>query len=149
MDLKVQLCWALGNIAVDCNACKAVLIQHKCPQQVIMLLLQGVEGLQSFASDRTELASQTNSLSNLLWTLTNMVRGNADVSYLQDLPDAAMLALLSLLAVREEEAEGVAPMARWLFTFLTSKNQALFDRLLSLRLYEVSSQTGVEGVMLY
>lgn len=139
-DIKTQLCWALGNIAVDCNSCKGQLVALRCPQEMITLLLEYITYLRTMCEVGVELAapseysSLTNMIANLLWSLTNMVRGHIEVPYMEEFNQEALGQLVWLCGLEDDT---IAPMARWIFTFLTSKDQTLFDRLLSLGLYEV------------
>lgn len=75
--MKTQLCWTIGNIAVDCSVCKATLVQLRCPQHIFSLLANLVRYYQQGHSG----ATSSSLIANLLWAMTNLVRGNIDVGY--------------------------------------------------------------------
>lgn len=125
--LRGQICWVLGNIAIDCSSCQAALAAAGAPQEVLRILL--------LCAGRPE-AGPVDLLGDLLWCLTNMVRGPAAVPFMSLFRDDELAVLLQLLSTEE-----VRVMAAWLLTYLTSKDDdALLGRLLGLGLQEALSR---------
>ncbi|RYH12941.1 hypothetical protein EON65_36865 [archaeon] len=89
------------------------------------------------AKAHSTYTSLTNTITNLLWTLTNIVRGTGDIMYVHQLSEQDIRAILSLYVC---EDECVCSMVRWLFTILTSKDDMIFNRLMGMGLHTLCTQ---------
>ena len=129
-ELKEQICWAIGNIAGDCDDYRTVLHGNGCLAAVLKFLEECVGAAQ--LSHRQESYS---SLRTAAWTLSNLARGKVTGHSFQDTGKLAQL--LQWMDSRLVGSEGAEEMW-WLFAFLTAKEDAVVVHCMQLGLVQVN-----------
>lgn len=70
-ELKEQICWAIGNIAGDCDDYRTVLHGNGCLTAVLKFLSECV----SSAPGRAQVEEPVSGFRTAAWTLSNLARG--------------------------------------------------------------------------
>lgn len=138
VELLEQICWAIGNIAGDCDEYRNILISNGCLPAVLAFLESSVadnargrspvRDTGASVDERPSSAAQT-----AAWALSNLSRGKVPgqlfletgkVSYLLDLMNG--------------QVKGLSEEVWWLFTFLTAKDDNTVNALLELGILQVN-----------
>ncbi|KAJ1437437.1 armadillo-type protein, partial [Ochromonadaceae sp. CCMP2298] len=154
--LQEQVCWALGNIAGDCDEYRQVLLAHSCLPAVTHFLETATalpctpapasQGLSS-PSPSSSSCTTTTPAQTAAWALSNLARGAVPGAAFVDLDKAPLL--LRLLACGMGGGGGagegvgggvggvlaggpdcVAVEVWWLFAFLSAKEDAAVEHYL-------------------
>lgn len=164
-SLREQACWTLGNIAGDSDELRSILVKNGAVWPIVKLLSQEVGGDQwkskyeererahlgqysggselerrqaqadLEAADLSLLRAQT-----AAWALSNLARGSTPASVF--LETAVVPLLVSLIT---HPHAGLAGEVWWLFTFLTAKQDAAVQELISNNIVGCI-ETAMEGI---
>jgi len=137
VELLEQICWAIGNIAGDCDEYRNVLISNGCLPAVLSFLessvAESVRGPGAVRSgdgpvdERPSSAAQT-----AAWALSNLSRGKVPGQLFFDTGKVPFL-----LSLMNGQVEGLSQEVWWLFTFLTAKDDDVVNALLELGIVQV------------
>lgn len=138
VELLEQICWAIGNIAGDCDEYRNILINNGCLPAVLAFLessvadsvrgLGAVKNVGTPVDERPSSAAQT-----AAWALSNLSRGKVSGHLFFDTGKVPFL-----LGLMNGQAKGLSEEVWWLFTFLTAKDDDVVNALLELGIVQVT-----------
>lgn len=138
VELLEQICWAIGNIAGDCDEYRNILISNGCLPAVLAFLESSIaDNVRSQSAVRSAAAPvderPSSAAQTAAWALSNLSRGKVPGGLFFDTGKVPFL-----LGLMNGQVKGLSEEVWWLFAFLTAKDDHTVSALLDLGIVQVN-----------